>query len=114
MMRDLLPLIACAVLAGCNANTDGPTAHVASAGPRAAGQPTQAQIFARDEWIACLQTQRRAAAASGPTRAADIALQRCRRQENTLAARLAEDPSLTPVTARAGLEKIKDEWRRAT
>jgi hypothetical protein len=72
-------------------------------------QPTQAQVFARDEWLACLKARR--SAANPSRRAADAAFTACRRQEEALAARLAEDPTMTPERVRAGLEQVKANWR---
>lgn len=95
-------------LAGCN-STDRPTSVSDAAGSAVAAKPTQAQMFARNEWLACLRRER--ASGDRGRAAADAALSACTRQEEALLARLSEDPSMTPARAKAGLEQVKASWR---
>ena len=114
MTRTGMIIAAALALAGCNATQDAaaPTPAVRSEGPV---QPTPGQVAARDTWIMCLNREREAAAARvGIERAPDEALVRCRREEDLLITRLAQDPGLTPSAARAGLERVKADWRRAS
>lgn len=107
-------IAAALTLAGCNATQDvaAPAPAVRSEGPV---QPTPGQIAARDTWLACLNREREAAAPRvGVERAPDEALVRCRREEDLLVTRLAQDPGLSPSAARAGLERVKADWRAAS
>ena len=98
-------------IAGCNSTPERAAAIAPeAAASREPGKPTEAQIFARNEWLSCLRRER--GSASHSRAGAEAALGACKRQEEALAGLLADDPTMTPVKARAGLEQVKANWRR--
>ena len=98
-------------LAGCNSTPErAASIPPETSAPRQPGKPTEAQIFARNEWLSCLRRER--GSASRSRAGAESALVACKRQEEALAGLLADDPTMTPAKARAGLEQVKANWRR--
>jgi hypothetical protein len=114
MVRSVAVLCVCFLVAGCNAaQTNSPAAQATKPAPvRDTSQPSQAQVAARNAWLACLNDTSRSHARIGRSSAADYALTACQQEESALVARLSEDPSLTPTTARAGLQRVKADWKR--
>ena len=103
-------------LGACNQSA-GPPQVAAQApmaqAPAAEVQPSPAQVAARNAWLGCLdRAYGRYAAAAGPSAGADRALVECGREERVMAARIAQDPTITPTQARAGLDRVKSDWKR--
>jgi hypothetical protein len=103
------------LLAGCNAAQSTAPAlasqGTASQGAAASGQPSPAQVAARNAWLACLDQSSRSQSRLGRAAAADFAFSACQAEEGTLVARLSQDPSLTPTSARVGLQRVKADWK---
>lgn len=111
-MKKMVALaVLCLGLAGCNSTSErAELIDRQTIAPRQPGKPTEAQMFARNEWLSCLRRERGSASHNGA--AAEAALSACKRQEEALAALLADDPRMTAAKARAGLEQVKANWRR--
>jgi uncharacterized lipoprotein YajG len=111
MFRNVTLLAFGLFLAGCNASQTSSPA-VASIGPGTMAQPSPAQVAARNAWLACLDRSSRSQSRLGRAAAADFAFSACQTEEDTLVARLSQDPTLTPASARAGLQRVKADWKR--